>query len=44
MQNFSYKDVFYDLTCKGREFQDACKLAHTHTGTSLPFSPALPLT
>ncbi|NWV95233.1 CP4B1 protein, partial [Machaerirhynchus nigripectus] len=28
---FSFKDVFYDLTRKGREFQDACKLAHTHT-------------
>ncbi|NWS75954.1 CP4B1 protein, partial [Crotophaga sulcirostris] len=31
LQNFSYKDVFYDLTCKGREFQDACRLAHDHT-------------
>ncbi|NXU57822.1 CP4B1 protein, partial [Turnix velox] len=28
---FSYKDIFYDLTHKGREFQDACKLAHNHT-------------
>ncbi|NWR70730.1 CP4B1 protein, partial [Centropus unirufus] len=31
LQTFSYKDIFYDLTRKGREFQDACKLAHTHT-------------
>ncbi|NXT84504.1 CP4B1 protein, partial [Zapornia atra] len=31
VQNFSYRDVFYDLTSKGREFQNACKLAHTHT-------------
>ncbi|KAM6128715.1 cytochrome P450 4B1-like [Phoenicopterus ruber ruber] len=31
IQTFSYTDVFYDLTRKGREFQDACKLAHTHT-------------
>ncbi|XP_010580723.1 PREDICTED: cytochrome P450 4B1-like [Haliaeetus leucocephalus] len=31
IQTFSYKDVFYDLTYKGREFRDACKLAHTHT-------------
>uniref|UniRef100_A0A8B9N7T2 CP4B1 protein n=1 Tax=Accipiter nisus TaxID=211598 RepID=A0A8B9N7T2_9AVES len=31
IQTFSYKDVFYDLTHKGREFRDACKLAHTHT-------------
>ncbi|XP_055670955.1 cytochrome P450 4A4-like isoform X1 [Falco peregrinus] len=31
IQTFSYKDIFYDLTHKGREFQDACKLAHTHT-------------
>ncbi|NXY02550.1 CP4B1 protein, partial [Pteruthius melanotis] len=31
IQTFSFKDVFYDLTRKGREFQDACKLAHTHT-------------
>ncbi|NWT85509.1 CP4B1 protein, partial [Lanius ludovicianus] len=28
---FSFKDVFYNLTRKGHEFQDACKLAHTHT-------------
>ncbi|NXY48014.1 CP4B1 protein, partial [Ceuthmochares aereus] len=31
LQSFSYKDIFYDLTRKGREFQDVCKLAHTHT-------------
>ncbi|NWW59518.1 CP4B1 protein, partial [Ifrita kowaldi] len=31
IQTLSFKDVFYNLTCKGREFQDACKLAHTHT-------------
>ncbi|NXL43784.1 CP4B1 protein, partial [Podilymbus podiceps] len=31
MQTFSYKDVFYDLTRQGHEFQDACKLAHSHT-------------
>uniref|UniRef100_A0A672U046 CP4B1 protein n=1 Tax=Strigops habroptila TaxID=2489341 RepID=A0A672U046_STRHB len=31
MQNFSYKDVFYNLTSQGRKFQDACKLAHAHT-------------
>ncbi|KAF1658209.1 Cytochrome P450 4B1, partial [Aptenodytes patagonicus] len=31
IQTFSYKDVFYDLTRKGRDFRDACKLAHTHT-------------
>uniref|UniRef100_A0A8C5TZS0 CP4B1 protein n=1 Tax=Malurus cyaneus samueli TaxID=2593467 RepID=A0A8C5TZS0_9PASS len=31
IQTFSFKDVFYDLTRKGREFRDACKLAHTHT-------------
>ncbi|XP_027749557.1 cytochrome P450 4B1-like isoform X3 [Empidonax traillii] len=31
IQTFSFKDVFYNLTRKGREFQDACKLAHTHT-------------
>uniref|UniRef100_A0A8C6NCP1 Uncharacterized protein n=1 Tax=Melopsittacus undulatus TaxID=13146 RepID=A0A8C6NCP1_MELUD len=31
IQNFSYKDVFYNLTRKGRQFQDACKRAHTHT-------------
>ncbi|NXW19454.1 CP4B1 protein, partial [Circaetus pectoralis] len=31
IQTFSYKDVFYDLTHKGREFRDACKLAHAHT-------------
>ncbi|NXI04473.1 CP4B1 protein, partial [Pachycephala philippinensis] len=31
IQTFSFKDVFYDLTRKGREFQDACKLAQTHT-------------
>ncbi|KFP88465.1 Cytochrome P450 4B1, partial [Apaloderma vittatum] len=31
VHTFSYKDVFYDLTCKGREFRDACKLAHAHT-------------
>ncbi|NXI99984.1 CP4B1 protein, partial [Psophia crepitans] len=28
---FSYKDIFYDLTHEGREFQNACKLAHAHT-------------
>ncbi|NXD61590.1 CP4B1 protein, partial [Eolophus roseicapillus] len=31
IQNYSYNDVFYNLTRKGREFQDACKLAHIHT-------------
>ncbi|NXN29138.1 CP4B1 protein, partial [Nycticryphes semicollaris] len=31
IQTFSYKDIFYDWTRKGREFQDACKLAHAHT-------------
>ncbi|NXA06509.1 CP4B1 protein, partial [Sapayoa aenigma] len=31
IQTFSFKDIFYNLTRKGREFQDACKLAHTHT-------------
>ncbi|NXV49170.1 CP4B1 protein, partial [Uria aalge] len=31
IQTFSYKDIFYDLTRKGREFRDACRLAHTHT-------------
>ncbi|NWR49831.1 CP4B1 protein, partial [Regulus satrapa] len=31
IQTFSFKDVFYNLTRKGREFQEACKLAHTHT-------------
>ncbi|NXS60561.1 CP4B1 protein, partial [Brachypteracias leptosomus] len=31
VHTFSYKDVFYDLTRKGREFQNACKLAHVHT-------------
>ncbi|NXO97535.1 CP4B1 protein, partial [Certhia brachydactyla] len=31
IQSFSFNDVFYDFTRKGREFQDACKLAHTHT-------------
>ncbi|NXQ56872.1 CP4B1 protein, partial [Anthoscopus minutus] len=31
IQTLSFKDIFYDLTRKGREFQDACKLAHTHT-------------
>ncbi|NWQ60271.1 CP4B1 protein, partial [Neopipo cinnamomea] len=31
IQTFSFKDVFYNLTRKDREFQDACKLAHTHT-------------
>ncbi|NXP26507.1 CP4B1 protein, partial [Scytalopus superciliaris] len=31
IQTFSFKDVFYNLTHKGHEFQDACKLAHTHT-------------
>ncbi|XP_014794515.1 PREDICTED: cytochrome P450 4B1-like [Calidris pugnax] len=31
IQNFSYKDIFYDWTRKGHEYQDACKLAHTHT-------------
>ncbi|XP_023788238.1 cytochrome P450 4B1-like [Cyanistes caeruleus] len=31
IQSFSFKDVFYNLTSKGREFQDACKLAHSHT-------------
>ncbi|NXQ95343.1 CP4B1 protein, partial [Sagittarius serpentarius] len=31
IQTFSYQDVFYNFTRKGCEFQDACKLAHTHT-------------
>ncbi|NXT97711.1 CP4B1 protein, partial [Buphagus erythrorhynchus] len=31
IQTLSFKDVFYDLTHNGREFQAACKLAHTHT-------------
>ncbi|KAF1464939.1 Cytochrome P450 4B1, partial [Pygoscelis antarcticus] len=31
IQTFSYKDVFYDFTRKGRDFRDACRLAHTHT-------------
>uniref|UniRef100_A0A8D0ERC0 CP4B1 protein n=1 Tax=Strix occidentalis caurina TaxID=311401 RepID=A0A8D0ERC0_STROC len=31
VQTFSFKDIFYDLTRKGHEFQKACKLAHTHT-------------
>ncbi|NWU16267.1 CP4B1 protein, partial [Cephalopterus ornatus] len=31
IQTFSFMDVFYNLTRKGREFQDACKLAHAHT-------------
>ncbi|NXU68869.1 CP4A6 protein, partial [Horornis vulcanius] len=31
IQTFSFKDVFYGLTRKGRAFQDACQLAHTHT-------------
>ncbi|XP_008488976.2 cytochrome P450 4A4 [Calypte anna] len=31
IQTFSYKDVFYDWTPKGREFHRTCKLAQTHT-------------
>ncbi|NXY89517.1 CP4B1 protein, partial [Alcedo cyanopectus] len=31
ISNFSYKDVFYNWTHKGREFQNICKLAHIHT-------------
>ncbi|KFV09013.1 Cytochrome P450 4A10, partial [Tauraco erythrolophus] len=31
VQNLSYQDIFYNLTRKGHEFQDACKLAHAHT-------------
>ncbi|NXW68933.1 CP4B1 protein, partial [Hirundo rustica] len=31
IQTYSFKDVFYSLTRKGRAFQDACQLAHTHT-------------
>ncbi|NWT62447.1 CP4B1 protein, partial [Erythrocercus mccallii] len=31
IQTFSFKDVFYGLTRKGREFQDACQLARAHT-------------
>ncbi|KAM6415378.1 cytochrome P450 4A4-like [Rhynochetos jubatus] len=31
LQTFSYKDIFYDLTRNGRDFHNACKLAHTHT-------------
>uniref|UniRef100_A0A8C3Q983 Uncharacterized protein n=1 Tax=Geospiza parvula TaxID=87175 RepID=A0A8C3Q983_GEOPR len=32
IRNFPFKIVFYDFTHNGRTFQDACKLAHTHTG------------
>ncbi|XP_042641862.1 cytochrome P450 4B1 [Tyto alba] len=31
VQTFSFKDVFYDLTPKGHQFRNACKMAHTHT-------------
>ncbi|NWI60525.1 CP4B1 protein, partial [Calyptomena viridis] len=31
IQTFNFSDAFYNLTRKGREFQEACKLAHTHT-------------
>ncbi|RLW05669.1 hypothetical protein DV515_00004766 [Chloebia gouldiae] len=31
IRNFSLQDVFYDFTCDGRTFQNACKLARTHT-------------
>ncbi|NXB93411.1 CP4B1 protein, partial [Vidua chalybeata] len=31
IQNLSIKDVFYDFTGNGRAFQNACKLARTHT-------------
>ncbi|NXC79823.1 CP4B1 protein, partial [Cercotrichas coryphoeus] len=31
LQTLSFKDVFYDFTRSGRQYQDACKLAHTHT-------------
>ncbi|XP_061859452.1 cytochrome P450 4A5 [Colius striatus] len=31
IRNFSFTDIFYDWTHKGREFQDVCKLAHDHT-------------
>ncbi|NXJ88518.1 CP4B1 protein, partial [Corythaixoides concolor] len=31
VQNFSYQDIFYNLTHKAHKFQDACKLAHAHT-------------
>uniref|UniRef100_A0A8C3MUX4 Uncharacterized protein n=1 Tax=Geospiza parvula TaxID=87175 RepID=A0A8C3MUX4_GEOPR len=31
IRNFPFKIVFYDFTHNGRTFQDACKLAHTHT-------------
>ncbi|NXH62002.1 CP4B1 protein, partial [Rhabdornis inornatus] len=31
IQTLSFKDIFYDLTRNGREFQAACKLARTHT-------------
>ncbi|NXY59006.1 CP4B1 protein, partial [Callaeas wilsoni] len=31
LETLSVNDVFYDLTRKGRRFQDACKVAHIHT-------------
>ncbi|NXE45264.1 CP4B1 protein, partial [Casuarius casuarius] len=31
VRTLSFSDVFYGLTRKGRQFQEACKLAHTHT-------------
>ncbi|XP_066048868.1 cytochrome P450 4B1-like [Chamaea fasciata] len=31
IQTFSFKDIFYGLTSKGRKFQEACQLAHNHT-------------
>ncbi|NWI86085.1 CP4B1 protein, partial [Pitta sordida] len=31
LQKFSFNDVFYNLTRKSREFQDACRRTHTHT-------------
>ncbi|NXP36617.1 CP4B1 protein, partial [Leiothrix lutea] len=31
IRTFSFKDIFYGLTRKARDFQEACELAHTHT-------------
>ncbi|NXI30401.1 CP4B1 protein, partial [Sterrhoptilus dennistouni] len=31
IQTFSFKDIFYGLTRKSREFREACQLAHDHT-------------
>uniref|UniRef100_A0A8D2M377 CP4B1 protein n=1 Tax=Zonotrichia albicollis TaxID=44394 RepID=A0A8D2M377_ZONAL len=32
IRNIPFKIAFYNFTHNGRAFQDACKLAHTHTG------------